>query len=128
MKSETVFSLWVYLLSINILIPWITAKTENDAGNLEKDCSDENTLISLVIEFILENRFDCPYQRAESILIIGTWHFRIPMWPGSMLESFGCLPIFWSALQVKTLLCCHLCSIFLFFILLLKTSCYVVLI
>lgn len=101
MKSETLFYLCVCLLSIAILIPWIKPGTETDAGNLEKDSGDENSLISLVIKFILGNRLDCPYHGVESILIIintdyiykyrfilwsiliiGTWYFWIPMWPG----------------------------------------------
>lgn len=72
MKNEAIFSLCVYFLSINILLRWIKTRVENDAGHLEKDSSDEYSLISLVIKFILRNRFDCPYHRAESVLIIGT--------------------------------------------------------
>lgn len=112
MKSETLFYLCVCLLSIAILIPWIKPGTETDAGNLEKDSGDENSLISLVIKFILGNRLDCPYHGVESILIIinidyiykyrfilwsiliiGTWYFWIPMWPGIILESLGFLSI-----------------------------------
>lgn len=70
MKSETLFYLFVCLLSIAILIPLIKPGTETDAENLKKDRGDENSLRSLVIKFILGNRLDCPNHGAESILII----------------------------------------------------------
>lgn len=48
------------VIKYKFLIPWKKARIENDAGNLGKDSSDENSLMNLVVKFILRNRFKYP--------------------------------------------------------------------